>query len=136
MGNHGVRNLGCKKLSKRLKMPNNFYDVDAGGGWRFLFMDGTDMSLMIDSYSHDEAVVCFLLSFLIHLFRERSYSPMCFNLRIYSPIAPSLTLLLVVITRVIFQEYKQHNKERTLGDWNGGFGKNQKMWLRMVHPLL
>eukprot|EP00026_Physarum_polycephalum_P012364 Phypoly_transcript_12663.p1 GENE.Phypoly_transcript_12663~~Phypoly_transcript_12663.p1 ORF type:complete len:334 (+),score=51.21 Phypoly_transcript_12663:68-1069(+) len=55
MGNHGVRNLGCKKLSKKLGMPNNFYEVKVGNGWRFLFLDGTDMSLMIDSFSHKEA---------------------------------------------------------------------------------
>lgn len=82
MGNHGVRNIGCKKLSKKLKMPNNFYEVSAGNGWKFLFLDGTDMSTMIDSFSRKEA-----------------------------------------------EEYMEEHKDRSLGFWNGGFGKKQKKWL-------
>lgn len=61
MGNHGVKNIGCKKLVKLLGMNNNYYDIKVAHGWRFLFLDGTDMSFMIDSYSQNEAKVYFII---------------------------------------------------------------------------
>lgn len=61
MGNHGVKNVGCKKLVKLLGMPNHYYAIKVAPGWRFLFLDGTDMSFMIDSFSRDEAEVNYLI---------------------------------------------------------------------------
>lgn len=56
LGNHCVWNLGCNYLTKELGMCNRYYDVDINDGWRFVFLDGTDMSLMKDSHSLDEAM--------------------------------------------------------------------------------
>jgi len=55
LGNHCVWNLGCDYLAKELRMPQRFYDIEVVKGWRFVFLDGTDMSLMKDSFSHSEA---------------------------------------------------------------------------------
>lgn len=38
-------------------MPHRFYDVPLEKGWRFVFLDGTDLSLMKDSHSPEEAKV-------------------------------------------------------------------------------
>lgn len=57
LGNHCVMNLGCEYLARELKMPHRFYDVEIEQGWRFVFLDGTDMSLMKDSSSPLEAQV-------------------------------------------------------------------------------
>jgi len=61
LGNHCVWNLGCNYLTKELKMPHRFYDVSIGKGWRFVFLDGTDLSLMKDSHSPEEAKEYFKL---------------------------------------------------------------------------
>jgi len=55
LGNHCVWNLGCEYLEKELRMPRRFYDVEIEQGWRFVFLDGTDLSLMKDSHSLAEA---------------------------------------------------------------------------------
>jgi len=55
LGNHCVWNLGCEYTTKKLGMPNRFYDLQIWAGWRFVFLDGTDLSLMKDSHSMDEA---------------------------------------------------------------------------------
>ena len=38
------------------------------GGWRFVFLDGTDLSLMKDSHSLSEAQVYFILFVIFVLF--------------------------------------------------------------------
>jgi len=55
LGNHCVLNLGCEYITKELKMPHRFYDVKMENGWRFVYLDGTDLSLMKDSLSLKEA---------------------------------------------------------------------------------
>jgi len=55
LGNHCVWNLGCNYLVKELGMKHRFYDVELHSGWRFVFLDGTDLSLMKDSHSLQEA---------------------------------------------------------------------------------
>jgi len=55
LGNHCVWNLGCAYLERELRMPHRFYDVEVEKGWRFVFLDGTDLSLMKDSHSPQEA---------------------------------------------------------------------------------
>lgn len=55
LGNHCVMNLGCEYLAQQLRMPHRFYDVEIEKGWRFVFLDGTDLSLFRDSHSLEEA---------------------------------------------------------------------------------
>jgi len=55
LGNHCVWNLGCEYTTQALGMPHRFYDVPIVKGWRFVFLDGTDLSLMKDSHSMEEA---------------------------------------------------------------------------------
>jgi manganese-dependent ADP-ribose/CDP-alcohol diphosphatase len=61
LGNHCVWNLGCKYLTESLGMPHRFYDIPMARGWRFVFLDGTDMSLMKESHSMEEAQEYFKL---------------------------------------------------------------------------
>lgn len=61
LGNHCVWNLGCKYVASQLGMPSRFYDVPIKPGWRFVFLDGTDLSLMRDSHSFEEAKEYFKL---------------------------------------------------------------------------
>jgi len=55
LGNHCVWNLGCDYMARELGMKSRYYDVEMHSGWRFVFLDGTDMSLMKDSHSLTEA---------------------------------------------------------------------------------
>lgn len=61
LGNHCVWNLGCEYIANELKMPHRFYDIPISNGWRFVFLDGTDLSLMKDSHSPAEAQEYFKL---------------------------------------------------------------------------
>eukprot|EP00026_Physarum_polycephalum_P010692 Phypoly_transcript_10866.p1 GENE.Phypoly_transcript_10866~~Phypoly_transcript_10866.p1 ORF type:complete len:257 (-),score=34.70 Phypoly_transcript_10866:372-1142(-) len=55
LGNHCVWNLGCEYTTKALGMPHRYYDKPIANGWRFVFLDGTDLSLMKESHSMEEA---------------------------------------------------------------------------------
>lgn len=72
LGNHCVWNLGCEYLTKELKMPHRFYDVPLEKGWRFVFLDGTDLSLMKDSHSPEEAKVYDYESIQLMLIKTRN----------------------------------------------------------------
>jgi manganese-dependent ADP-ribose/CDP-alcohol diphosphatase len=55
LGNHCVWNLGCHYLSRELGLTNRYYDIEMHKGWRFVILDGTDLSVMKESHSHSEA---------------------------------------------------------------------------------
>lgn len=57
LGNHCVQNLGRTIAMRELGMPRGYYDVAIADGWRFVMLDGTDMSLMKDSALVEEAQV-------------------------------------------------------------------------------
>jgi manganese-dependent ADP-ribose/CDP-alcohol diphosphatase len=55
LGNHCVWNLGCHYLARELGLTKRYYDIEIHTGWRFVILDGTDLSIMKDSHSHSEA---------------------------------------------------------------------------------
>eukprot|EP01110_Echinostelium_bisporum_P013639 TRINITY_DN95_c0_g1_i1.p1 TRINITY_DN95_c0_g1~~TRINITY_DN95_c0_g1_i1.p1 ORF type:complete len:302 (-),score=38.43 TRINITY_DN95_c0_g1_i1:142-1047(-) len=56
LGNHCVWNLGRSYAMKELGLKKGYYDIKMSDGWRFVILDGTDMSVMKDSMLVDEAM--------------------------------------------------------------------------------